>query len=131
MATQNDPLAELITSDATATDRQKLTALLKPFAMIDENTKEFSFHEAFNFLGNSYKIEIALAAAKARALFFKDIEDGLTPGQLINLSIMPEGSIKSTLKRLYDSRKIGKDKSGRYLIPAYHISNLFARINKS
>ena len=129
MTKQNDPLASLFTNDARATDRQKLAELLQPFVVIDESSKEFSFHDEFNALKkNPQKVEIILAAAKAKALFFNE-PDGLTQKELVELSVMAEGSIKSTLKRLYDSHKIKKDKEGRYFIPAYRISELAKQFN--
>jgi len=124
MTKQNDPLASLFTDDASATDRNKLVELLRPFVIIDKSTKEFRFHDAFNALKkNAQKIEIVLTAAKARALFFNE-SDGLTQKQLIDLSIMAEGSIKSTLKRLCDLHRIKKDKEGRNYVPAYRIPEL-------
>lgn len=129
MTKQSDPLASLFTNDAKAMDRQKLAELLQPFVVIDERSKEFSFQDKFNALKkNAQKIEIILAAAKAKALFFNDF-DGLTQKELIELSVMAEGSIKSTLKRLYDSHKIKKDKEGRYFIPAYRIPELVKQFN--
>ena len=120
----NDPLASLFTNDAKATDRQKLAELLRPFVVIDESSKEFSFHDKFNTLKkNPQKLEIVLATAKAKALFYNE-PDGLTQKELVDLSVMAEGSIKSTLKRLYDSHKIKKDKDGRYFIPSYRIPEL-------
>ena len=129
MIKQNDPLASLFTNDARATDRQKLAELLQPFVVIDKSSKEFSFHDKFNSLKkNPQKLEIILAATKARALFFNEL-NGLTQKELVELSIMPEGSIKSTLKRLRDLHKIKKDKDGRYFIPAYRIPELVKKFN--
>ena len=129
MTKQNDPLASLFTNDARATDRQKLAELLRPFVVIDESSKEFSFHDEFNVLKkNAQKIEIILAAVKAKALFFNE-PDGLTQRELVELSVMAEGSIKSTLKRLYDSHKVKKDKEGRYFIPTYRIPELAKQFN--
>jgi len=129
MTNQKDPLASLFTSDAKAIDRQKLAELLKPFVVIDESSKELSFHEAFNALkGNASKIEIILAATKARALFFNEV-DGLPPGDIIALGVLAEGSVKTSLKKLFDNHKIKKDKDGRYFIPAYRIPELAKQFN--
>lgn len=128
MIKKNDPLASLFTNDARATDRQKLVELLQPFVVIDESSKEFSFHEKFDALKNSQKLEIILAAAKAKALFFNEY-DGLIQKELLELSVMAEGSVKSTLKRLYDLHKIKKDKDGRYFIPSYRILELVKQFN--
>ncbi len=129
MTNQKDPLASLFTSDAKAIDRQKLAELLEPFVIIDEGSKEFSFHDTFNSLKtNMQKIEIILSAAKARALFFNEV-DGLSPGDIITLGVMPEGSVKTSLKKLFDRHKIKKDKDGRYFIPSYRISELVKQFN--
>ncbi|MCK4386705.1 MAG: hypothetical protein KAV41_01305 [Candidatus Pacebacteria bacterium] len=129
MNKKTDPLASLFSSDVRAINRQKLAELLKPFLIIDESSKEFSFHDTFNALkSNAQKIEIILAAVKARALFFNE-DDGITQGELIDLSIMADGSVKSTLKRLYDSHKIKKDKGSRYFIPAHRIPKMVKQFN--
>ena len=130
MTNQKDPLASLFTSDARATDRQKLAELLKPFVIIDESSKEFSFSDAFSVLkNNTQKIEIVLCAAKAKSLFFNEV-DGLPPGDIIALGIMPEGSVKTSLKKLFDDHKVKKDKEGRYFIPAYRVPELVKQFNE-
>ena len=123
-----DPLAVLISSDAKATDRAKLAELVGPYVAIDQDSKDFGFHPAFRDIdGNSTKIEILLAATKARALFF-DMPDGLTSGEIIKAGIMAEGSAKTSLKRLFDSHRIKKDKEGRYLLPAHLIPEIIKKL---
>jgi len=129
MSKLNDPLSSLISSDTKSVDRQKLAELLQRFVSIDQDTKEFGFLDAFTEIENNIgKIEILLAASKARALFLNE-PDGLFPGDIITLSIMPAGSVKSSLKKLSDKYKIKQDKEGRYFIPAYHIPELFKQFN--
>ncbi|OHA54149.1 MAG: hypothetical protein A2991_02645 [Candidatus Terrybacteria bacterium RIFCSPLOWO2_01_FULL_58_14] len=128
MTKNNDPLASLISSNAKATDRKKLAELLKPYMVIDQDSKEFSFHSAlYDVDGNDTKIEILLAGARARALFF-NLPDGLSPGEVIVAGLMPEGSVKTSLKKLFDSHKIKKDKEGRYLLPAHRIQELIKKL---
>lgn len=125
----NDPLASLFTSDAKATDRKQLAALVAPFLSIDQDSKEFTFLPAFSEIdGNITKIEILLAGAKARSLHLNE-PDGLQPGDIIASGIMADGSVKSSLKKLFDSHKIKKDKEGRYFIPSYRISELMKRFS--
>lgn len=119
----DDPLKALVSSDATATDHKQLAELVTPYAVIDEKTKEFSFLPAFTELDNRRKIEIVLAAAKARHLLF-DVEDGLSPNDIIALSIMPDGSVKTSLRGLLSDHKIKKDKDGHYYLPSYRISEV-------
>lgn len=121
---KKDPLAALVSSDAKFTDRQKLAELLAPYMVIDQETKDFGFTSSFDSLkGNVAKIEVLLAGAKARALLF-GTQDGMLAAEVKDAGIMPEGSVKSTLKRLFDGRKIKKDKDGRYLLPAHRIPEL-------
>lgn len=129
MSNNNDPLSSLISSDARATDRKKLAELLAPYLVIDQDSKEFSFHSAiYDIDGNDVRVEILLAGAKARALFFS-LADGLTAGEVIAAGLMPEGSVKTSLKKLFDSHKIKKDKGGRYFLPAHRIQELNKKFN--
>ena len=129
MTKDSDPLAALISSDAKATDRKQLAELVQPYLVIDQNSKEFSFHPKLHDIdGNDRKIEILLAGAKARALYF-NLPDGLLPGEVIHAGLMPVGSVKTSLKRLFDNHKIKKDKEGRYFLPAHRIPGLVKDLN--
>lgn len=120
----NDPLQTLVSDDARAIDRRKVADFLRPFVLIDNVSKQLSFQSGFNRVKtNSDKIKVILLASKVRSLLFK-IPDGLTQGEIIVLDIMPEGSVKSALKRLFDSKKIKKDKERRYFLPGYRVSEL-------
>jgi hypothetical protein len=127
---KNDPLASLFTDDAQAINREQLALLLSPFLSIDRESNELVFKADFNKIkGNDSKIEILLAGAKARSLFL-NLPDGLLPKEIIATSILPIGSIKSSLKNLSDNHKIKKDKEGRYSVPTYRISELSKQFNK-
>ena len=124
MTTNKDPLASLFVDDAKAVDRQLLATLVAPYMSIDKSTGEFAFLPAFSEInGNTAKIEILLAGAKARSLYLNE-PDGVTPNQIIATNIMATGSVKSSLKKLADTHKIKKDKEGRYTLPSYRISEL-------
>lgn len=125
---KKDPLAVLVSSDAKSTDRQKLAELLAPYMVIDQDTKGFGFTSSFDDLqGNKTKVEVLLAGAKARSLLFGD-PDGMLPAEVLATRIMAEGSMKSSLKRLFDGRKIKKDKDGRYSFPAHRVPELTKRL---
>ncbi len=127
---QNDPLRELLADDAQSVDRNRVAACLKPYVRFDKQSKEPHFLADFaTIISNEAKIEAVLLASKARSLIF-DEPEGLTPIEVIKLDIMPEGSVKSALKKLYDSRKIKKDAAGRYSIPNYRISEVIDRLGK-
>jgi hypothetical protein len=126
----DDPLAALLTNDAKAADRKKLANLLSQYVLIDSQSQELSFTPDFDAVdGNEIKVELMLAGAKARSLLF-GAADGLSPSEVAGAGVMPAGSVKTALKRLFDGRKIGKDKNGRYFLPAYRVSDLAARVSK-
>lgn len=130
MKDKNDPLAVLFTDDAKAVDRQQLATVVAPFITLDKESKEFGFLPAFSGLeSNALKIEVLLAAARARAMFLNE-PDGLLPGEIIATGIMAVGSVKSTLKNLFDGHKIKKDKEGRYLLPPYRVPELVKKFTK-
>ncbi|HEY4489554.1 MAG TPA: hypothetical protein VJA87_03710 [Candidatus Paceibacterota bacterium] len=130
MNTTPNPLDALLTDDA-ATNREQLAALVGPFVKIVKDSKEFEFLPAFSKLDNSSKVEIMLAASKARALLF-DETDGLAPSEIIATQVMTEGSTKSAIKSLFDGRKIKKNKEGKkYILPPYRIPELVEKFIKS
>lgn len=130
MTTKNDPLQELVTEDVRAIDRRKVAGFLRPFIAIDGSTKQISFLDEFQKINsNNDKMEIILLAAKARSLLF-EVSDSLSPSDIITLDIMPVGSVKSSLKILFDSRKIKKDKDGRYFLPGYRMNEIISKYNQ-
>ncbi len=130
MTTKINPLDSLLTDDAV-TDREQLAALVGPFIKIVKNSKEFEFLPAFSKLDNNSKVEILLAASKARALLFDKI-DGLTPSEVITTRVMTEGSTKSAIKTLFDGRKIKKGRDGKkYVLPPYRIHELLEKFTNT
>ena len=129
-SSQNDPLTVLLADDTRAVDRERIASFLSPYVQFDKATKEISLLGAFNsIISNEGKVEVVLMASKARFLIL-DIPEGLSPSEMIKMDIMPEGSIKSSLKKLYDGRKIKKEASGgKYFIPNYRIGNVIERLS--
>lgn len=120
---EKDPLSSLIGS-GKENERQRLAELLAPFVIIDEDSKEFYFKDAFTQIdNNALKIELLLAAAKARSLYFNE-QDGLTAQDIIILSIMPEGSVKTTLRKLFSIEHKIKQKDKKYIMPSYRIEEI-------
>lgn len=126
---QGDPLAALLADDTRTIDRNRLAVFLAPYVQFDRTTKDIGLLDAFNtIIPNDAKIEVILMASKARFLIL-DTPEGLSPSELIKMDIMPEGSVKSSLKKLYDGRKIKKEpSSGKYFIPNYRIDDVTERL---
>lgn len=124
-----DPLRDLLVSDVKSMDREKLAHLLEESVVIDSEEETMHFLPAFEGRDNAKKIEIVLAASKARALLFPTYGDGLLPKEIIALDVMPTGSVKSCLNQLSKSKKIKQDAEGRYFLPGYRIIELLNEEN--
>lgn len=129
--TAKDPLTQLLTDDASATDREQLAALVAPFIKLVKDSEDFEFLPAFSKLDNASKVTLLLAASKARALLF-NTSDGLTSSEIIATQVMAEGSAKSAIKALFDGHKIKKDKGGKkYILPSYRIPELVEKFTNT
>ena len=127
MEATEDPLNQLLGEDVQSVDRNRLATFLSPYVRFEKLTKDMHFLVGFeSIISNDAKIEVILLAAKAKSLLF-DEPDGMPPGQIISLDVMPMGSVKSSLKRLSDSRKIKKDAQGRYYVPNYSVTDAMNR----
>lgn len=125
-----DPLQILMSDDVRAIDRKKMAEFLRPFVLIDKSSQQIVLLPDFKKVSsNAEKIEIVLLASKVRALLL-EIQDGLTQKEIIGLDAMPEGSVKATVKILFDSKKIKQDKQKKYSIPGYRVDELINKINK-
>lgn len=125
---EENPLSKLIVSESQTIDNNALADLLIPFITIHKETKKIDFSANFHELGNIEKILILLSAIKARNILL-NVDDKLTPLEIIGLEIMPEGSVKGTLKKLLDTNEIKAEK-GKYFLPNYKISQVVARFKK-
>ncbi len=121
-----DPLQGLIGEDLRSDDRERLASLLTPYVSFDKNSEKPVFKRAIQEMGsNANKVELVFLAEKARALLFPNAtNEGLGQSEIIALDIMPEGSVKSTLKKLFDTKQIRKSSNGKYVIPNYRILEL-------
>ena len=129
MTNDNDPLQKLFVSESQAVNRQELADLLLPYVSIHKETCALDFSSGFGDLPNAEKILIILSAVKARSLISKENTDEITPLEIIKMDIMPEGSVKGTLKMLLESKDI-KSNNRKYSLPNYKISQVVARFNQ-
>lgn len=127
-----DPLADLFSDDVKAIDRGTVATSLKPYIVLDRTTNAIAVLPAFAKVnGNAEKIEVILMASKALSLLVDGQRDGMTQGDITTMDIMPEGSVKSTLKKLFDSKKIKKHAAdSSYYIPNYRINEVVEKLNK-
>lgn len=129
MPEQNDPLLSLISSDAASLNREKIAAFLKPYISFDKTTKDIILGQQFRLLkDNPKKVEILFLASKVKSLIFNE-EEGFLPKELITLEIMPEGSVKGTIKKLSDDSKIKKNTNGKYYLPNYRVNEVMDTTN--
>ncbi len=127
-----DPLAELFVDDIKSINRQIVATFLKPYVVFDRTSKQIGFLPAFEKIGsNIEKVEIILLASKALSLLEDGIPDGMTQGQIVSLGVIPEGSVKSTLKKLFDTKRIKKNKELGYYVPNYRIKEIVEKNPKN
>ena len=125
-----DPLNILFSEDIGAAERQKIAGFLKTLIALDRTNKQIGVLPDFEKLSSNFeKIEVVLMASKALSLALDGIVDGMTQKEVISLGIMPAGSVKNTLKKLFDSKKIGKNKNSKYFIPDYRITEVIKKHN--
>jgi len=126
-----DPLADLFSDDIKAIDRGTVAAALKPYIILDRTTNAIAVLPAFEKVGgNIEKIEIILMASKALSLLIDGQRDGMSQSDITTMDIMPEGSVKGTLKKLFDSKKIKKNADSSYYVPNYRINEIVEKITK-
>jgi|GEM_PF-4588915 len=129
MTSSSDSLRELIDDEAASINRDRLLTLLKPYVRFN-SSGSLNFLPQFGKLDGRAKVQIILAASKARSLLMPDkYPDGLIPKEILDLETMPVGTGKSAIKDLSDTHKIRKDEtSGRYIIPNFLIDELADRL---
>lgn len=129
MTDHQNPLEGLLVSDTDPINKKELADLLTPYINIDQKEKSFNFIGEFMKLNNADKIYLILSAVKARSMLFNDMEDKISPVDIVKMDIMPEGSVKATLKKLKDDNKISSD-NGKYYLPNYKLHDILAYFNK-
>lgn len=122
-----NPFDKLIVDEAEA-DVQKLADLLENLVVFIRSSKTMEFLPAFHKLSNDLKILVVLAASKARASIFSE-EENISPKNIIDLDIAPEGSIKATLKKLLDVKEI-RSNNKKYYLPNYKILDLAEKLKQ-
>lgn len=123
----NNPLESLLTdiNEDSQHNLEILRDILMDYCRIDKNSFKIDFLPNFYSLNNENKLLVVLAASKARSKLFK-LDENISPSEIISMDIMPEGSVKSTLKRLLDIGEI-KSGGGVYFLPNYRLADLSNR----
>ncbi|RJR29246.1 hypothetical protein C4564_02815 [Candidatus Microgenomates bacterium] len=130
------PLAKLFQDSGTiqAAEQEKLASLLSPYVVLGENleSKSINFKPEFFKLSNIDKLEISFLAEKARATYLDDLKnEGLGQTGLIDLKIMPVGSVKSGLNKLSKEKRVIASTKGKYMIPNYRLPELFEKYSSN
>jgi len=122
-----NPLEDLLIDESQNINLGELAQILKPFVMIDKSSRSINFLPLFYEKKNEFKILILLAASKARKELFQG-DEKMSPTDIIAMEIMPEGSVKGTLKKLFDE-KIIRAENRKYYLPNYQIRALADQLN--
>jgi len=130
MDNQNkNPLEDLLIDESQSVNLVELAQMLKPYVGIEKSSKDIQFLPAFYEQKNELKILILLAASKAKKELLGG-EEKMSPSEIIVLDIMPPGSVKGTLKKLFDEKIIKSDDS-KYYLPNYQIKFLQLKNQKN
>lgn len=124
--TNSNPLEKLFVSESQEVNKTDLADMLFSYIAINKDTGVFEFTKNFRTLPNIEKILVVLCAVKARHLVM-GTEDKIGPKEIIGMDIAPEGSIKSALKNLLDSKEIRAEKS-KYFLPNYKLTQVISRL---
>ena len=124
-----NPLEDLLIDESQSVNLTELAQILKPFVVIDKSSRIIEFLPIFYEQKNEVKILILLAASKARKELFQD-DEKMSPSDIIALKIMPEGSVKATLKKLLDE-KIIRTEVRKYYLPSYQIRALIGQLKST
>lgn len=120
-----NPLLRLVTDDEV--DLQKVTDLLASFIGIDKEDGKIFLKSEFTSLSAQDKLQVLLLAVKARFLLGFSKEESISPKDLIDLSSLPQGTVKATLKRLKDDHDID-GAEGLYRFPNYRVEELWKKL---
>ena len=125
MQSNENPLEVLLVDESRSVNLTELAQILKPFVVIDKASHQIQFLPHFYEEKNDVRILLLLAASKARKELLGDKEK-LSPSDIIKLDIMPKGSVKATLKKLYDRKNI-RAENKKYYLPNYQVRALLTR----
>lgn len=121
-----NPLLKLFVSESQDINNQELSDLLLPYLTINKESGGFDFTQSFRELSNTEMILILLAALKARHIVL-NTDEKISPSEIIKMEIMPSGSAKSAIKKLFDEGDIKSD-NGKYYLPNYKISKVITTL---
>lgn len=116
-----NPLQDLLVDEEEIKQRADsiLSVSLKPYVEIVQSSGEIQFTEAAYKLPNKEKILLVLGARLALKRLKKIDEDSMSQKELIDFLAkegVPEGSVKSQLKKLKDD-KVVAHKGSKYFVP--------------
>jgi len=119
MSEQN-PLKSLISNNSL--NKKELADILSSYVTI---TKEglIEFLPNFMKLSNRQKILTALLVIKAKSSLFDSTTDGSLPSEISEITMMPLGSVKPMVRKLFMDKIIKKNKDG-YFVPNHYVSFL-------
>lgn len=118
MSEQN-PLKSLISKNSL--NEQDLVDVLSSYVTITEE-EVIEFLPAFMKLSNRQKILVALLGIKAKSSLFSSVDSSL-PSEISEITMMPLGSVKPMIRKLFMDKIIKKNKDG-YFIPNHFVSFL-------
>lgn len=121
MSEQKDPLDDLFVNENETLSNETIKEILIEHVQLTPEGKMFLL-PAFNKLTNEKKMLVLLLAKKALKIK-KNLEEGLTPKELQEVSGLGTGTVSPTLTTLFEKRFVTKV-DGKYLIPNFAVHRI-------
>lgn len=123
----NDPLDDLFEDENEVIDRTVLASALQSYVTFTREGKLIP-KEQFDALKNTKKILVLLLSKKALNLKL-GTDEKTSPKELEEISGIPIGSIKPTVRQLVTKRLL-RSENGTYWIPDYAVTKVNAFLNE-
>lgn len=102
-----------------ALSKELMKSVLGPYVQFDPEQQEFVFTEEWNKLNNNLKILTYLVGRKGiSASGHLSDEEAVAPKTIADETYMPSGSVRYTLKILFEDHLINRTESSRYYVPS-------------
>lgn len=126
---ENDPLASLVV-DAVELDRQRIAEALSGVVYLDRAGRIVPA-DGFPALPNAEKLLAVLLGRKAAVLLELADVEAAAPSVLVSETGLPDGSVRPTLRRLYDNRLVSQDVDNAYYLSPHQVGTAIDRLSAS
>ena len=122
-------LEELVVSGGEL-DRELIASVLSRFVRLDGDSRSVRFLPAWDQLKNDDKVLVYLIARKAMVALDWSEDEAVQPGEVVNDTGLPGGSVRPGLGRLVAKRLVVAIEGQRYQVPNWAINQIRALLSE-